>query len=253
MKRQILLKLSVLVLANISFADVVVHKNTKQIKVAIIDTGIDEMLLSKPVYCNEGHKDFTNTGLNDRHGHGTHISGIVDQYVKDVIFNYKLPSSRIDNVVVNYCQIIIKFYDVKASNQDNLENTIKAFKWAISQNVDVINYSGGGNDSSPEEKKVIIEALNKGIKIVAAAGNEHANLSKKPFYPAMYDKRIYVVGNLTQDRSPATSSNYGNEVTYWEIGTNVLSRLPNGIYGIMTGTSQATAVKTGKLIREMLK
>ena len=70
----------------------------------------------------------------------------------------------------------------------------------------------------------------------------------------MYDKRIYIVGNLVKkdSRSIANTSNYGEPVNTWEVGTNVLSRLPGKSFGFMTGTSQATAVKTGKIVREML-
>jgi hypothetical protein len=69
----------------------------------------------------------------------------------------------------------------------------------------------------------------------------------------MYDSRIIIVGNLVDEKSRtiASSSNYGKSVNAWEKGTDILSRLPGG-YGLMTGTSQATAIRTGKLIRQML-
>jgi cell wall-associated protease len=225
----------------------------KQIVVAVIDTGIDPELMKHNSLCEDGHKDFTGTGLADHHGHGTHISGIIDQYAKNHIFTFKKSPNLIDNIKENYCQIIIKYYDPKANSDNNLSNTILSFRWAIDHHVDVINYSGGGATFSKEERLVVFEALNKGIKIVAAAGNERGDIDKHKYYPAMYDKRIYVVGNLVKDTNErAPSSNYGKSVNTWEIGTNVLSRLPSKSFGLMTGTSQATAVKTGKIVREML-
>lgn len=250
----------------------------KLIRIAVIDTGIDlDLLKNSRSYCKDGHKDFTGFGLNDNHGHGTHISGIIDQYAKNFIFTPNVVESDINKVVVDYCQIIIKYFDPSLVGSNNLENTIKSFRWAIDQNVDIINYSGGGVDPSEEEKKLVIEALNKGIKVVVAAGNEASNLSADPclhieadkdkklcrkehpakygeYYPAMYDSRIYVVGNLVTSYSNEVSekSNYGDPVTYWEVGAKVLSRLPGNKYGTMSGTSQATAIKSGKLIREML-
>ncbi len=283
MKRQLQLKAILLILlcGQIANADAGWARIPKKIKVAVIDTGIDEQLLKGNSYCSEGHKDFTDTGLKDNHGHGTHISGIVDQYAKNYIFKGGKRPSDIDKLQENYCQIIIKYYDPHQGMwADNLRQTIKSFKWAIEQKVDIINYSGGGTDFSQDEKQVIEEALSKGIKVVVAAGNEHCDLKGdcneyerdgdivlkdkkgKPilkkkrantYYPALYDDRIYVVGNLVgPDRKIASTSNYGDAVKYWEIGTNVLSRLPNMSYGYMTGTSQATAIKTGKLVREML-
>lgn len=276
---------AILAISSFSFADVgwaQRERPKKLIKVAVIDTGIDEDLLKKNAYCESGHKDFSGSpyGLKDNHGHGTHISGIIDQYTKDYIFKLGKSANDIDKIQADYCQIIIKFYDPKYAS-DNLNNTIAAFKYAIEQNVDIINYSAGGNEFSAEEKAVVTEALNKGIKVVAAAGNERSKIELHAYYPAMYDKRIIVVGNLLHEdvykpvvqyklkkvkkklikqkfidykleRDIAATSNYGDSIPYWEVGTNVLSRLPGKNYGFMTGTSQAAAVKTGKIIHEML-
>lgn len=232
-----------------------IKRKKKRIMVAVIDTGIDEALMNKDWICPDGHKDFTGMGLKDNHGHGTHISGIIDQYAKDYIFlkNKKVPKD-IDGVDADYCQIIIKYYDPKAYGNDNLKNTIKAFRWAIDQKVDIINYSGGGTEYSAAERAVVEEALNKGIKFVAAAGNERSDIDLHKYYPAMYDKRTFIVANLvsTDSREVASSSNHGKSINTYELGTNVLSRLPGGTFGYMTGTSQAAAVKSGKLVREML-
>lgn len=230
-------------------------KKQKRVMIAVIDTGLDEALMNKSWVCPTGHKDFTGNGLKDNHGHGTHISGLVDQYAKDFIFlkNKKAPAD-IDKVQIDYCQIIVKYYDPKVPHNDNLKATIKSFRWAIDQKVDIINYSGGGTSYSEEEKKLIVEALNKGIKVVAAAGNERSDIDKHKYYPAMYDSRISIVANLVSanSRQVASSSNYGQSVNTYEIGTNVLSRLPGAGFGYMTGTSQAAAIKSGKLVREML-
>lgn len=285
MKRNLQLKAVLLMFAcgQFAHADAGWAQIEKKVKVAVIDTGIDEQLLKGNSYCKEGHKDFTGMGIKDNHGHGTHISGIVDQYAKNHIFKPGKRPSEIDKIEANYCQIIIKYYDPLQSEWDrnNLKQTIASFKWAIEQKADIINYSAGGEEFSQAEKDVILEALNKGIKIVVAAGNEHCELKGdcteyvkddndvivkdkhgKPkikkkrantYYPALYDSRIYVVGNLVgPSRGIASTSNYGEAVKYWEIGTNVLSRLPTMSYGFMTGTSQAAAIKTGKLAREML-
>jgi subtilisin family serine protease len=244
-------------------ADVGIKLNRSKIdlpkvyKVAVIDTGLDSSLMNKSWICAEGHKDFTGEGLVDNHGHGTHISGLVDQYAKDFIFTKAMKQGQdlkdIDKIQVNYCQIIIKYYDPKAPG-DNLKNTIKAFRWAIDQKVDIINYSGGGTDASAEEKALVQEALNKGIKFVAAAGNERSDIDKHKYYPAMYDTRISIVANLVDlhSREIASSSNRGKSINTFELGTDVLSRLPDGRFGRMTGTSQAAAIHTGKLVRKQL-
>ena len=225
--------------------------HAKQLVVAVIDTGIDVSLLNKNTFCKTGHKFFAGTSLMDNHGHGTHVSYLIDQYAKNVILGNST-ISQLESAKVNYCQIIIKFYDPNDNQNSHLSMT-KSIKWAIQQKVDIINISGGGRMFVPDEHKAIIEALNKGIVVVAAAGNDSSNLGRSTYYPAMYDKRIYVVGNIVNNsRIIARTSNYGKPVNSWEIGENVLSRFPNNSVGYLSGTSQATAIRTGKIVRKVM-
>lgn len=254
--------ISVIAISSIALAGFGFKSNTKQIKVAIIDTGIDKSMLDKDFLCKEGHKDLTGTGLHDNHGHGTHIAGLIEQYAKDVVLDRGDSIDKLNSTSANFCLVIIKYYDPK-STSDSLNNSIEAIEWAIKQHVDVINYSAGGTQPSALEKQKVIKALNKGIKFIAAAGNESSNIDKVGYYPAKYDRRIYIVGSLVESkvRSPsalrdddiATTSNWGLSVNTWEVGTNVQSRFPGKRFGKMSGTSQACAIKTGKIVREMLQ
>jgi hypothetical protein len=95
--------------------------------------------------------------------------------------------------------------------------------------------------------------------MVVAAGNENQDIDKDcNQYPSCYDNRIVTVGNLLPDGyypSPAGGdvlkqhernplSNYGNYVKHWEVGANA-----DGKVDWSSGTSQATAITTGKLVR----
>jgi subtilisin family serine protease len=235
----------------------------KTLTVAVIDTGIDKQ---NTHLCKFGHKSFSDSDpfpLNDNHGHGTHVAGLIEQNAGGGA----------------YCLVSIKFHDPHGTGKQNLDNFVKAIRYAINIKVDFINISGGGDSADLREHSLIVKALNNGIKVVVAAGNEASNLETKcNYFPACYDQRLVVVGNLENNsdisyrsrvvyrfnevsewhnfgasnthRSP--SSNYGYPVNRWEIGTNVTSNLPNGKSGEMTGTSQATGVATGKLIKERL-
>lgn len=211
----------------------------KQIKVAVIDTGFDfnSKWSIQPKLCATGHKDFTGTGLQDNHGHGTHIAGLIAKYAGEA----------------NYCLVIIKFFDPKEYKPDNVKHSTDAFNYAVDQEVDVINYSGGGTEYSEEEYNAVLKALNADITIVAAAGNERSDLTKTTYYPALYDSRIEVVGAIDANADRIPASNYGPQVDAYEQGKNVLSNLPNNSYGYMTGTSQATAIHTGKIVNEVYK
>jgi len=227
-----------------------VNANAKPLVVAIIDTGIDSSFMKSSFLCPTGHKDFTNTSLHDYHGHGTHVSGLIDQYVKNKTINDSETIEKISTIKADYCQIILKYFDPK--HKDPLKAELQALRYAIDMKVDYINFSGGGVDFSHKENLLIKEALKKGIKIIVAAGNNGTNLSKLPFYPAILDNRLYVVGNLSNNNVKALSSNYGPYVNSWEKGVDSISYGNLTMPVKMSGTSQATAIKTGKLIRKQL-
>lgn len=211
---------------------------TAKIKVAVIDTGIDSFSLqnkTKRGLCETGHKDFTGTGLVDNYGHGTNVSGIIHKYANNS----------------NYCQIIYKFWN-NETTLESVHKLIRAINAAIDAKVDVINLSLSGTYQVKEEREAIINALDKGIVVIAAAGNQGKLLRKcisgqdclTAAYPAMYDLRIITVGSLDKHGNISLFSNRGPEVDVWEIGEQV-----QGSYGrVMSGTSQATAKYTGKYI-----
>ena len=145
--------------------------------------------------------------------------------------------------------LVLKYYNPKASGQKNLESTIKALEYAVDQNVDVINYSGGGPEPSDEELKVLKEAEEKGILVIAAAGNERSNidLAENAYYPASYGlSNIITVGAHNEENEIISSSNYGSKsVDIAAPGFKIKSSIHGNGSGYMTGTSQATAFVTG--------
>ena len=91
---------------------------------------------------------------------------------------------------------------------------------------------------------------------IVAAGNNSEDLDKCKindcYYPASFSlNNIHVVGNLNENGKRNETSNYGSHVHYWEMGTKVISTIPDNKYYKMTGTSMATAIHTGKFIYEM--
>jgi len=111
----------------------------------------------------------------------------------------------------------------------------------------IINYSGGGTEYSQEEHDAVQSAERKGILFVAAAGNEHSNSDENHYYPADYKlKNIISVTAIDPTTEVLSSSNFGiDTVDIAAPGQAILSCLPNNTYGLMTGTSQATAFVTG--------
>lgn len=210
----------------------------KTIKIALVDTGLDlkDTRFSKHV-CSSGHKDFTGTGLKDTQGHGTHVAGIIQKNAGDG----------------NYCFLIYKYFTPFSDGRENLELEIKAFKQAIQDGADIVNFSAGGPKMDEDERSLILN--NPQVRFVVAAGNENTDLDNDDYYyPACYGfKNIFSVGSLAQDKTRSKSSNYGKIIKFWEVGEKVYSTLPDGKYGYLTGTSQAAAVFSGKLIKRMIK
>jgi len=206
----------------------------KDITVAVVDTGILKSITSlrKEVFCKTGSKDFTNTSLDDNLLHGTNVSGIIHQEAKGT----------------PYCQYIIKYTD-KQLNPIN--NYLNALDYAIKLNPTIINLSLGAAVENRTETLLIKQALNKGIIIIAAAGNDAKELGTNyHYYPAETDPRVIVVGALDYKGLPALFSNFGPVIDYWQIGINRQGLFTNMQF---SGTSQATASYTGTLIYLMNK
>lgn len=220
-------------------------KKKNEVVVAVIDTGIDFLhpFIKDNLYSFTGKvnsrnfgKDFSIAGKiksspHDVHGHGTHVAGIVKSVFPEVKI---LP---------------LKYFRNNASGQENLKATIRALKYAVDRNVDIINYSGGGPQPSIEELKILKEAEAKGILIVAAAGNEESNLdlTSNSYYPANYGlSNIITVMAHDRNSNVLSSSNFGkSSVDISAPGNNIRSAIPTKKAGYLTGTSQATAFVTG--------
>ncbi len=232
-------------LASINLRESWTHfKKNKDVVVAVVDTGIqgDHAFLAKNIYVPGKRSSPTNFGVDfsgdkvtntptDQHGHGTHVAGIV----KSIFPEVKI--------------LALKYYNPKASGQQNLDATIKALQYAVDHNVDVINYSGGGPEASVEELRVLKQAEKKGILVIAAAGNERSNIDDKrhAYYPASYGlSNIITVGAHDDGLNIIPSSNWGkNSVDIAAPGHRIRSSIPGNAAGYMTGTSQATAFVTG--------
>lgn len=183
-----------------------------------------------------------NNDLTDNHGHGTHIAGIIGANSKD--------GSGVKGVAPKVSIMVLKYFDPKTPNSNTLKNTIQAIRYAIQMKADIINFSGGGTDYSAEEFEAVKEAERAGILFIAAAGNERSNSDEagKHYYPADYDLTniISVTAVNKEETKVLPSSNYGvRTVDLAAPGENIYSTLPNNSYGLMTGTSQATAFVTG--------
>lgn len=254
----------------------------KPIKVAVIDSGYNFQTnwdayagkqtpygttVYKPKLCEGEHKDILNTNFKDDIMHGTHIVGVIAQYAQNA----------------NYCIVIIKYFDLVVGRLNVDKNYNQALLYAESIGADIINYSSRTHTFDYDEYVNVKRLLDKGITFVSAAGNEKEYIyhvvkevskdkegkvkilyknvltnhvfTKKPLnmiYPATLDSRIISVINVGLDGKQSDSTNWGPSFNASELGENLLSPVGNGLIR-MSGSSQATAVRTGKIIKERSK
>lgn len=198
----------------------------KDIVIMSIDTGTD---LSHS-FIKEHSININDDDYKDFNGHGTHVAGSI---LKNTCSQVKFISCRY-------------YYE---NWEKPLKNSLDCLKHAIDLKVDYVNFSSGGHGQNLIEKQLIETLIQNGTKVIVAAGNEHQYRGE--YYPANYRiPGLIVVGNLKSKGEKHKLSNYGYEGMVWEIGTKIESTLPNGQFGIMTGTSMATAVHTNKLLRQ---
>lgn len=191
-------------------------------RVAVVDTGLDlSAPWAKPYLCPNGHRDFTGTGITDKDGHGSHVTNLIIQNAKGS----------------NFCLVILKFYTNTIHTSWN-RALMEALEYIKEERIPIANLSLSGPGFMSDEDRYF--ASNSTTLFITAAGNNGVNLDEEPYYPASYTySNILVVGALNKYTGKRLEiSNYGRRVTLWEKED---------------ATSYATAVKTGKIVKEGIK
>lgn len=178
----------------------------KKTLVALIDTGDNNA---------DSSVDFTGTGSQDRNGHGTYMAGLIKEKSGDQAYILSL----------------------KAMNDDgtgSMENVTAAVKYAINAGADIINMSISAPDSDAAEafKTVVQQAVDNGIRVVAAAGNYSADINK--YVPANIPG-VISVGAVTEDGMIADFSNYGKSLTMSVKGADSTSEAAAVVSGYLAG------------------
>lgn len=228
-----------------------IEEGKKSVIVAVVDTGVDSNHpdLKQNIWQDPASKEktygwnFVKNAANpeDDHGHGTHIAGIIGAITN--------PKAGVSGVTHNVSIMGVKYYSNSSSGAVNLDNTVKALEYAIAKGAKIINYSGGGPEFSEKEYLAIKKAEAAGVLVVAAAGNFGQNIDQVEhyYYPAAYNtSNVISVASTDMKNNLSPFSNYGKrKVDVAAPGEKILSTLPGGRHGELTGTSQATAFVSG--------
>jgi subtilisin len=201
------------------------------IRVAVVDTGIDYNHADlKANY--KGGVSFVpgaSTPMDD-HGHGTHCAGTIAAAINGAGVVGVAPSAFLYAVKV-----------LNGSGSGTYSQIISGIDWCIQNGMRIVSMSLGGSGGSAALKSICNTAWNKGLLVVAAAGNAGAPVppaTSSVGYPAKY-KNVIAVSAISAANALAGFSSRGAEVDLCAPGVNVLSTTKGGGYGNMSGTSMA--------------
>lgn len=224
------------------------------VRIAVLDTGIDlkhaefagRLLPGRDfVDIIDGAADFVGDFLDadavpdDEVGHGTHVAGLAAGAGKDMPTGVAPKSSIIP---VRVLAAMRKGNEtVGAGLVDNINAGVK---FAVDAGATIINMSLGVQHDAgglPHES-VIRYAIDKGVIVVAAAGNDGQH---ELYYPGALPG-VVAVGSVDARGDVSSFSTYGPHVWLVAPGEDVFSSLPGG-YGVASGTSHAAPLVSGTL------
>ena len=196
---------------------------------------IDPAKVVKPYNARRGEAGAET--VTDDHGHGTFVAGMIFANTNNEL--------GIAGVMPNVRLMPIKV--LTKANDAAVSDVVRAINYAVENGADVINMSLGSNDFSQTLKDACDAAVEKGVIVVAAAGNDG---NSTPCYPAAYDS-VVGVGSLTKDNLLAASSQYGESVYVTAPGAGVVSttNAANG-YKRSSGTSFAAPEAAARSTRQ---
>jgi len=166
--------------------------------------------------------------------HGTHCAGIAGAHTDN-------------NVGISAIGFGVSLMAVKTGDNNGLVNqTWDGVYYSIVSGADVISCSWSSGSYSQTNYNIIELGINNGAIIVAASGNNGANLASNPKYPACYNG-VICVANTNSSDIKAGSSNYGTRIDVGAPGSAILSTIPYSGYDTKTGTSMSAPMVAGLL------
>jgi len=229
--------------------------------VAIFDTGLD---LSHPDLKN---RIWVNAGEVPGDGLDNDANGIIDDYQGASFFQGRLSGSVTDGdghgtavagligatgnngvgvVGVNWAATLLPLKVIQGGQALD-GDILHAMDYATRAGSRIWNLSLGGGGYSRAMADAFEAATQKGIIVVTAAGNNGQNTDVNPHFPSSYTaENVIAVAATDSSDQLARFSNYGlASVDIAAPGTNLLTTLPGGNYGMRQGTSMAAALVTG--------
>jgi subtilisin family serine protease len=191
------------------------------------------------VFDNPSTVDSADKGMTDNDGHGTHVAGII--------------GGETTGAAKNVTIIPVRTLDSCGSGTRSM--ILEALTWILNRHVvgekAILNLSIGFDSQVTSVDNKITELMNKGIVVIAAAGNEARSACSNT--PASTFGTISV-GSSTINDTESYFSNYGLCVDMFSPGSDIRSAYPflSGVtntYATQSGTSMAAPFVAGAVAR----
>lgn len=196
----------------------------------VVDTGIRLTHLEFTGRIGKGYDAITPGGnANDCNGHGTHVAGTIGGSTYGVAKGVTLHPVRV----------------LDCNGSGSTSSVIAGLDWVTQNHIKpaVINMSLGGGASTALDTAVN-NAINAGVTVVVAAGNDNRNACR--YSPARVSAAI-TVGATTSTDYRASFSNYGSCLDLFAPGQSITSAwyTSDTATNTLSGTSMATPHVTG--------
>jgi hypothetical protein len=209
------------------------------VKVALLDTGLAHHEDLPTAYRFIDYVSGQSSQYDDDE-HGTFVAGIISMQDNSIGYVGVAPD--------------VKLYVAKVLDYEGrgyVDDFVAGIDWAVSQNVDIINFSIYTDEYEQDVVDATRRAYNAGIIVVAIAGNGTMNdfVAVNEIACPGADYSCLAVGSINSDEVRSSFSNYGSGLDLVAPGENIISTVPSfGYpYGYWSGTSFAAAYVTGHL------
>lgn len=226
------------------------------VAIAVLDTGVDgshpDLNVVDSVDCTSG--TCTANDPTDGNGHGTHVAGSAAAIDNDLGVVGVAPGAQVWNVQV-----------LNAAGSGSLAGIAAGVDYvtANADQIGVANMSLGCEGCSDQAlTQAITNSVAQGVAYAVAAGNSARDAAN--FFPANHPDVLTVSSMADSDGAPGgnggtltcradaddTLSNFSNFGTTIDIaapGSCIVSTMPGGGYGTMSGTSMASPHAAGGL------
>jgi len=199
----------------------------KGVVVAVIDTGVSKVAdLGETKFVDGFNFIGNNANAADDHGHGTHVAGTIAQST----------NNKLGVAGVAYGASIMPIKVLSARGSGSVAGITQGIRWAADHGANVINMSLGGPTKMGSMANAVKYARDKGVVIIAAAGNDGRG---RVGYPAAYPG-VVAVAATQFDESTTFYSNWGKEIDVAAPGGN--TRVDQNGDGKPDGVLQHTIV-----------